>query len=61
MKPIKSLIAALLISVSASGLHAQLVEKKVLTLEAAEEIADAAEAEAKKRSATVDILSSSNV
>src|ERR671919_348659 len=55
MKPIKSLIAALLISVPASVLHAQLLEKKVLTLEAAEKIAAAAEAEAKKRSATVVI------
>ena len=55
MKPIKSLIAALLISVPASVLHAQLLEKKVLTLEAAEKIAAAAEAEAKKRSASVVI------
>ncbi len=56
MKAIKSLIAALLISLPSSALRAQLLEKKVLTLEAAEKIAGAAEAEAKKRNATVVIV-----
>jgi glc operon protein GlcG len=41
--------------VFASALHAQLQDKKVLTLEAAERVASAAEAEAKRRNATVVI------
>lgn len=56
MKIIGSVIAALLILLPSSALRAQLLEKKVLTLEAAEKIAGAAEAEAKKRNATVVIV-----
>ncbi|HEX2230538.1 MAG TPA: heme-binding protein [Candidatus Binatia bacterium] len=40
---------------TATSLKAQLLEKKVLTLAAAEQVADAAAAEAKKRNATVVI------
>lgn len=56
MKMIKSLIALFLLLLPVQGLEAQLVEKKILTLEAAERIAGAAEAEAKKRNATVVIV-----
>jgi hypothetical protein len=38
-----------------SGLHAELPSKPVLTLEAAKKVADAAQAEAVKRGATVVI------
>src|SRR5918992_2085405 len=55
MKVIKSLIALSFLLSPLSGLQAQLLEKKVLTLEAAEKVAAAAEAEAKKRNATVVI------
>ncbi|HEY7218649.1 MAG TPA: heme-binding protein [Candidatus Binatia bacterium] len=48
-------VVALLLS-STATLHAQLLEKKVLTLEAADKIAAAAEMEAKKRNATVVIV-----
>ena len=55
MKIIKSLVVlALLLPVSV--VRAQLLEKKILTLEAADKIAAAAEVEAKKRSATVVIV-----
>ena len=56
MKVIRSLIALSLLLVPASVLHAQLQDKKVLTLEVAERVATAAEAEAKKRNATVVIV-----
>src|SRR6266536_1380018 len=56
MKVIKSLIALSFLLSTVSGLQAQLLEKKVLTLEAAEKVAAAAEAEAKKRNATVVIV-----
>jgi glc operon protein GlcG len=56
MKIIESLIAFSLILGPAGGLQAQLLDKKILTLEAAEQIADAAEAEAKKKNATVVIV-----
>src|SRR5207244_5139065 len=56
MKTINSLVTALLLLVSPNVLQAQLLEKKVLTLEAAEKVAAAAEAEAKKRNATVVIV-----
>ena len=56
MKIINSVFAVLLLLVSPGILHAQLLEKKVLTLEAAEKVAAAAEAEAKKRNATVVIV-----
>src|SRR5437879_11514629 len=56
MKTINSLVAALLLLVSPNVLQAQLLEKKVLTLEAEEKVAAAAEAEAKKRNATVVIV-----
>ncbi|MGH7835868.1 MAG: heme-binding protein [Candidatus Binatia bacterium] len=55
MKIATALIAFMLFLVFASALHAQLQNKKVLTLEAAERVASAAEAEAKKRNATVVI------
>jgi glc operon protein GlcG len=53
MKPLM-LLAALLSYTANAG--AQLINKKVLTLEAADRIAAAAEAEAKKRNATVVIV-----
>src|SRR5207249_6121042 len=56
MKTINSLVTALLLLVSPKVLRAQLAEKKVLTLEVAEKVAAAAEAEAKKRNATVVIV-----
>ena len=48
-------VVALLLS-SGGTVHAQLLEKKVLTLEAADKIAAAAETEAKRRNATVVIV-----
>ncbi|HSE89120.1 MAG TPA: heme-binding protein [Candidatus Binatia bacterium] len=56
MKIFKILIALSFLLSTVSGLQAQLLEKKVLTLEAAEKVAAAAEAEAKKRNATVVIV-----
>jgi uncharacterized protein GlcG (DUF336 family)/quercetin dioxygenase-like cupin family protein len=56
MKIFNILIALSFFLLPATGLQAQLQEKKVLTLEAAEKIAAAAEAEAKKRDATVVIV-----
>jgi uncharacterized protein GlcG (DUF336 family) len=56
MKISNSLFAVLLLLVSPGVLHAQLQEKKVLTLEAAEKVAAAAAAEASKRNATVVIV-----
>jgi uncharacterized protein GlcG (DUF336 family)/mannose-6-phosphate isomerase-like protein (cupin superfamily) len=56
MKIFKSLIALSFLLSTVSGLQAQLLEKKVLTLEAAEKVVAAAEAEAKKRNATVVIV-----
>jgi glc operon protein GlcG len=56
MKIVSTVFAVLLLLVSSGILHAQLQEKKVLTLEAAEKIAAAAETEAKKRNATVVIV-----
>jgi len=56
MKIFKSLIALSFLLSTVSGLQAQLLEKKVLTLEAVEKVAAAAEAEAKKRNATVVIV-----
>src|SRR5919198_669005 len=56
MKAIKSLIVLSFLLSTVSGLQAQLLDKKVLTLEAAEKVAAAAEAEAKKRNATVVIV-----
>ncbi|HWP57066.1 MAG TPA: heme-binding protein [Candidatus Acidoferrales bacterium] len=53
MKLLSSLVVFLSALVGAT--HAQLAEKKVLTLEAAEKVAAAAEAEAKRRNATVVI------
>jgi glc operon protein GlcG len=49
-------LAALLSSLSARNADAQLAEKKILTLAAAEKIAAAAEIEANKRNATVVIV-----
>jgi glc operon protein GlcG len=56
MKIIKSLIVVSLLLVPVDRLQAQLLDKKILTLEAAEKVAVAAEAEAKKRNATVVIV-----
>ena len=55
MKVVSSLVTFLLPLLTAGVLHAQLGDKKVLTLEAAEKVAAAAEAEAKRRNATVVI------
>jgi glc operon protein GlcG len=56
MKIIMSLIVLSLLLLPARGIQAQLLDKKILTLEAAERVAAAAEAEAKKRNATVVIV-----
>ena len=56
MKIITTLIALSFIVLPVHGVQAQLLEKKVLSLEAAEKVAAAAEAEAKKRNATVVIV-----
>lgn len=56
MKLAKSLVVVALLLLPSRTLHAQLLDKKVLTLEAADKIAAAAEAEAKKRNATVVIV-----
>jgi glc operon protein GlcG len=56
MKIIESLIVISLLLWPAAVLQAQLLDKKILTLEAAEQIATAAEAEAKKKNATVVIV-----
>jgi len=47
MNIIKSLLALSFLLLPVSALQTQLLEKKALTLEAAEKVADAAEAEAK--------------
>jgi len=56
MKITKSLIAISFLLSPKVGLQAQLLDKKILTLEAAERVAAAAQAEAKKRNATVVIV-----
>jgi len=56
MKIITRLIALSFIVLPVHGVQAQLLEKKVLSLEAAEKVAAAAEAEAKERNATVVIV-----
>jgi len=56
MKIVNSLLVVLFLLVSPKMIHAQLQEKKVLTLEAAEKVSAAAEAEAVKRNATVVIV-----
>ena len=56
MKVIKSLIALSLLLLPVGRLQAQLLDKKILTLEAAEKVTAAAEAEAKKRNAAVVIV-----
>ena len=50
------LIALSFLLLPATGVHAQLQQKKILTLEAAEKVAATAEAEAKRRDATVVIV-----
>ena len=55
MKIIKNLIVLSLLLLPVSGLQAQLLDKKILTREAAERVAAAAEAEAKKRNAAAVI------
>ena len=56
MKIMKSLMVLSLLLLPVGGLQAQLLDKKILTLEAAEKVAAAAEAEARKRNATVVIV-----
>lgn len=56
MKIIKSWIVLSLLLLPVGRPQAQLLDKKILTLEAAEKVAAAAEAEAKKRNATVVIV-----
>src|SRR5438094_3160851 len=56
MKIIKTMIVLALALLPPAVVRAQLLEKKVLTLEAADKIAAAAETEAKKRNATVVIV-----
>jgi glc operon protein GlcG len=56
MKIITSLIALSFIVLPVHDVQAQILEKKVLSLEAAEKVAAAAEAEAKQRNATVVIV-----
>ncbi len=56
MKIIKSLVVLSLLLLPMRGLQAQLLDKKILTLEAAEKVAAAAETEAKKSNATVVIV-----
>jgi len=53
---LKTLMLLTWLLLSSHVLHAQLLDKKVLTLEIAEKVAAAAEAEAKKRNATVVIV-----
>jgi glc operon protein GlcG len=55
MKQLKQLVAFLLPLLTTSIVYAEFPSKRVLTLEAAEKVAAAAEAEAKKRNATVVI------
>lgn len=56
MKNIRNFVGAALLLIPFGVAQAQLLEKKVLTLEAADGVAAAAEAEAKKRNATVVIV-----
>lgn len=56
MKLTTAFIMLATLALSSAGARAQLLDKKILTLEAAEKIAAAAEAEAKKRNATVVIV-----
>src|SRR5215470_17961910 len=56
MKIIKIFIGTVVLLSATGGLQAQLLEKKVVTLEAAERVAVAAETEAKNRNATVVIV-----
>src|SRR6266545_6772294 len=56
MKIIKTMIVLALAFLPPAVVRAQLLEKKVLTLEAADKIAAAAETEAKRRNATVVIV-----
>ena len=56
MKIIQSLLVLSVLLLSSRGLQAQLQDKRILTLEAAEKVAAAAEAEAKNRNATVVIV-----
>ena len=55
MKRMQTLMALLVLALAAGAVRAQLPTKQVLTLDAAKRIAAAAEAEAKKRGATVVI------
>ncbi len=56
MKPIRILLAVMLLTASAIVTQADLPSKKVLTLDVAKKIAAAAEAEAKKRGSRVVIV-----
>jgi len=53
---LKSLVVAALLLLPVTTLRAQLLDKKILTVEAADQIAAAAESEAKKRNAAVVIV-----
>ena len=56
MKVVKTLVVLVSFILTAGVLNAQLLEKKTLSLEAADKVAAAAETEAKKRNATVVIV-----
>ena len=56
MKVVKTLLVLVSFILTAGVLNAQLLEKKTLSLEAADKVAAAAETEAKKRNATVVIV-----
>jgi len=56
MKVVKTLVVLVSFILTAGVLNAQLLEKKTLSLEAADKVAVAAEAEAKKRNASVVIV-----
>lgn len=56
MNILQSIILSALLLLPIGAAHAQLLDKKVLSLEAAEKIAAAAATEAKKRAATVVIV-----
>jgi uncharacterized protein GlcG (DUF336 family) len=56
MNILKGMIAVILLILIPTALRAQLADKKILTLEAADKVAIAAEIEARKRNATVVIV-----
>lgn len=56
MKSVKGIASAILLALVAASAHAELPDKKVLTLDVARKIAATAEADAKRRGATVVIV-----